>query len=217
MLNNHRIKPLQSYFVTPLIILLTACSTADSQPFSASVGIITTSVGFPRVVRKNQMYILAPQARIYQGDVIETDSSSAIKVDMIDDTTFDLGPASHFVLHSYPYSVNGKSNTARMSLTSGSLRTSTVNTATSRRTSFEIKTRLATIEIENADCWSGYIPGANTLDVVMLEGSKIKLRNGHGSIQITTAGYGTTVFGDSAPQSPQQWPQSKLDRSIFAY
>lgn len=206
-----------SNFIQILLLLsLVACATTVDPPRESSIGTITVSTGFPRVVRHNHIYILATQAKIYQGDIIETDPTSAIKVKMIDDTIFTLGPNSHFVLHDYQYSLGDRSPRARLSLTSGSLRTSTANITKAWRMSFEINTGLAKIKVAGADFWSGYIFGDNTLDVVLLRGGEIRLKNRNGSIKITHPGEGTTVFGDSAPQSPMRWSRSKVDQALSA-
>ncbi len=197
-----------------LLTFLTACTSTINKSENSSIGTITNSFGFPKVVRKNQTYILASYAKIYRGDVIKTDGDSVLRLQMTDKTTFDLGPNSHFVIHEYRHAVKSNSSMTRTSLISGSVRTNSPGIDLPGKMSYEIKTGLASIEAIDADFWSGYIFGDNTLDVVLLKGRELRLKNGHGDISIKDTGHGTTIFGDSAPQLPLKWLNSKIDRAL---
>ncbi|HIG42757.1 MAG: FecR family protein [bacterium] len=199
-------------------VALTACTTTQVQKNTTptTIGVVTASTGYPKVIRKSSTYILASQAKIYQGDIIETDATSKVLIQMTDETSFSLGPNSHFVLHTYDYSPKKNTAIVKMSFTSGSLRTKTSNLAEPRKRTFEIKTPLAVISVLAADFWSGYLFGENqnTLDVAMITGAGIIATNDHGSVGIVEQGYGTTVIGRSALQTAKRWSRQKTRRAL---
>ena len=197
---------------------LTACNTTriDSNITPTTIGVVTASTGYPKVIRKSRTYILASQAKIYQGDIIETDETSKVVIQMTDETNFSLGPNSHFVMHTFDYSPKKNTAVVKMSFTSGSLRTRTPDLTKSRKKTFEIKTPLAVINVLGADFWSGYLFGENqnTLDVAMINGTGIIATNNHGSVDIVEQGYGTTVIGRSAPQAAKRWSEKKIRHAL---
>ena len=208
-------RPADSLKILLLVTLLTGCSSpAPQYNGPVSIGIITKSMGFPTVVRKNQTYILAVQARIYEGDIVKTDNGSMLNIQMSDETVFLLGSNSHFVLHSYKYTPHSWAPIARLSLTNGTLRTTTGNIMKKKRTSFEIKTTLAVIDVVSGDFWVGYL-GENTLEVALADGAGIYVFNDSGSVNIDNAGYGTSIIGDSAPQTPTIWTEQDLN-AVFS-
>lgn len=198
-----------------LLAMLTACGSQGTPPGPAVlIGVVEETKGFPSVIRGQRTYLLAKQSRIYQGDIIETDRESKIKLKMLDDTTFALGPNSHFVLHEYKYSETESAPVAQMSLTSGSLRSKTAKLMQARRPSFKINTPQALIGIRGTDFWSGFIFGDNTLDVAMIEGRGVYVTNQHGTAELDFGGFGTTVSGAAPPRPPKRWPQRKIDRAL---
>lgn len=205
-------------FVCVILILLSGCaSTPDAQqgePPSIVIGIVTRSTGYPEVTRNNRTYILASQSRIYAEDIIRTDKASRLILTMKDDTTFALGPNSHFVLHRYDIDGSLNAPVAQMSFTSGSIRTKTARIMKAAQPQFEIRTPLAVIGVRGTDFWSGYLFGTNTLDVAMLSGKGIYVQNQHGSVDLTLDGWGTTVIGNSAPTPPKIWPSQKINRAL---
>ena len=216
MLSRHAHRFSTSLFVfLALSTALTACVTPAKAPLPPiPVGVITDSIGLPTVIRKNQPYILGAQAKIYESDIIETDKDSSVKIRMIDESTFTLGPNSHFVIHNYQLTQGSNASNARMSFTSGSLRTKSANITQTRRARFEIRTPLATVEVLGRDFWIGYLFGENTLDVVLIDGPGIDIENDSGSVSINQFGFGTTVTGDSAPRMPSAWLQSKIELAL---
>ncbi len=198
------------------MLALISCSTQPDASGSSSVaiGLVTASKGYPEVFRKNRTYILAAQSRIYAEDIVKTDKNSKVAIQMLDDTTFALGPGSHFVLHNYKYSPDMTAPVAQMSITSGSLRTRTANLMKAKKPSFEIRTPLAVVGVRGTDFWSGFLFGENTLDVAMIEGKGIYIQNPHGAVDIYSDGHGTTVIGDSAPQPPKAWSSRKINRAL---
>lgn len=212
---------LQLATMTALCLVLTACAMQnptqrikEAARSENSIGIVVQSSGFPTVIRKNRNYMLASQSRIYQGDIVETDGDSMIKIKMNDGSTFILGHDTHFVIHYYKYESNLKSLIARISFTSGALLTSTVKDTLAHKTRFEITTPLAVIAVQSAEFWSGFTFGRNRLDTLMLSGTKVVIQNDHGSIEIKNNKSGAAVIGNSAPKAAEIWPNRKLDEAL---
>ncbi len=200
------------------IASLTACSNIEfegERPL-ISIGNVTAATGYPILIRKSRTYMLADQAKIYLGDIIETDQVSKIAIQMTDKTQFSLGSNSHFVLHTYEYSPNLRKARAKVSITSGSLRTTTSDIKSNWKAQFEIKTPLAIINVDSADFWCGYVFGENQsrLDVTLIKGTSIITTNIHGSAEVIQPGFGTTVIGRSAPQPSQPWSKQKTTRAL---
>ncbi len=206
------------FLLSVAVAASTACRNIEFQGEKSliSIGNVTATTGYPKVIRKSRTYMLAGQAKIYQGDIIETDLVSKIAIQMTDKTNFSLGSNSHFILHTYEYSSNLRRAMAKVSITSGSLRTSTANAIGDGKAQFEIKTPLAVINVDSADFWCGYVFGEhqNRLDVTLIEGASIITTNVHGSAELTEPGAGTTVIGGSAPQPSQSWSIQKTNRAL---
>ena len=178
------------------------------------IGIVVQSSGYPSVSRRNRSYMLSTQSNIYQGDIIETDEGSMMKIKMNDGSTFVLGHNTHFVIHYYKYESKLKSLIARISFTSGSLLTSTLEDTLAQKSRFEITTPLGVIGAQAAEFWSGFTFGQNRLDTLMLKGSNVVISNDHGSAEIEENKYGTAIMGNSAPKKPEIWSNRKLDEAL---
>lgn len=201
--------------LAPLALMMTACEVQPNEGASlTTIGIVTRSVGYPEVTRKNRTYILAAQSRIYPEDILRTDKNSRLLITMNDGTTFALGPNSHFVIHRYSFDEKLSAPVAQMSFTSGAVRTKTARIMEATRPKFEIRTPLAVVGVRGTDFWSGYLFGSNTLDVAMITGKGIYVQNEHGSVDLYQDGWGTTVIGGSAPQPPKAWANQKVNRAL---
>ncbi|MEX0943710.1 MAG: FecR domain-containing protein [Pseudomonadales bacterium] len=196
-----------------LVWAMSGCSFTDEEIEPGAIGIVIAASGSPSVVRNNRTYILDNQSRIFKSDIVQTDLTSKAAIEMIDDSRIEIGPASHIVFRLYDYTPDAGSPNARITLTSGSLRTSTRFGVNAWRTRYEIQTPVALINVLGADVWGGFIFADNTLDVALLEGRGFIVDNRHGRTEITTAGQGTTVIGGTAPQPATPWSISKLQRA----
>jgi hypothetical protein len=201
--------------LVPLLLLIAGCETQTTGGVSPnSIGIVTRSVGYPEVLRKQRTYILASQSRLYAEDVIQTDKNSRLKITMNDGTTFALGPNSDFVIHRYEYDVQLNTPVAQMTFTRGSVRTKTAKIMEATEPKFEIRTPLAVIGVRGTDFWSGFLFGKKTLDVAMIKGKGIYVENELGSVDLYQDGWGTTVIDGSAPQAPKPWSNQKVNRTL---
>lgn len=196
-----------SFFIS--LVSLTGCAT-PSAPTGAPVilGYVTASEGYPELTRKNQKYILAAQSRIYADDVLITDKDAKLILTMLDGSTFNLGPGTHFVLHHYRLSEQTQLEDADITISSGSIQTVLAPSELRRRV--EIRTPLAKVSTSNGSFVSAYFLNENTLDVALLTGDYLLVKNDHGGREITRPGTGLTVIGDSAPLPVTSWTSQKL-------
>lgn len=201
--------------LVPLLFLIAGCEVQSTDGISPNqIGIVTSSVGYPELKRKERTYILAAQSRIYTEDVVQTDKNSRLKITMKDGTTFAIGPNSNFVIHRYEYDEQLSTPVAQMSFTRGSVRTRTAKIMEATGPKFEIRTPLAVIGVRGTDFWSGYLFGKNTLDVAMIKGKGIYVQNDLDSVDLYQDGWGTTVIDGSAPQPPKPWSSQKINRAL---
>lgn len=192
------------------VLLLTTCTTqlpTDPQ----HIGIVTTYTGMPSVIRNGKTYWLSTQSRIYSGDVVKTDETSRLKINMIDDSQIILGQESHLVFHIYDYEPGSFFPMARMTFISGNFRARTENVTRAWFGEFEIQTPLALVRPKNADFWGELSPSDNTLGIALLEGTEVRIANDHGSARIKRQNYGSSVHAGSAPQRPKRWSERKVE------
>ncbi len=209
-------RPLPS--ISPCVCLLLALFLFGCQPQRVTpsqptqIGQVTSADGYPEVIRKNRKYILDTQSKIYTDDVLNTDKRSKVLITMADGSTFALGPDTHFVLHRYDLKPDETVSEADMTITSGSLKANL--TSTEPRSGFEIRTPVAIINTTGGAFWSGFSFADNTLDIAMLDGKRLVIRNSHGSTQLSENAWGTSVIGDSAPQPAKAWSKQKLAQAL---
>lgn len=178
------------------------------------IGTVTNYSGFPSVSRDNRLYILANQSKIYEGDILKTDSSSRLHITMSGDAQYQLGPNTHFVFHQFPLMDKPSQDHAKMSFSSGSLTVKPSTRQYSRSTRFTINTPYATLSVRDAGFWAGFIFGNNMLDTVLLDSSSMRVANEHGETVIENPNLGTTIIGHSAPHSPKPWDDKKINIAL---
>jgi len=200
--------------VFTLALCLTSCQNSKNAMTPVVIGTVTASEGFPNVVRLNQTYILDKQARIYEGDIVTTDSKSRLNIIMIDGSALSFGTSTKFVFHQYARRGINSRIDAKLAFTTGTFRARTSGADQLVEPKFEIRTPLAVIDARHADFWGGFLFSDKDLDVTLIKGDSIDVANSHGSVEITTAEYGTTIQAGSAPQSENRWSQRKLDQAL---
>ncbi|HAK51507.1 MAG TPA: hypothetical protein DCM54_06335 [Gammaproteobacteria bacterium] len=172
---------------------------------STEIGVVTSSEGYPSVIRNNQSYILDRESRIFANDVVDTDEQSKLQIRMIDNTILSMGHGSHVVLHRYwkmPDAVRLEGT-----FTKGAIRA----TRDTQNIEVEIvfKTPLATIQSISEDFWAGFID--RTLDVALFNGSSVIVRNRSGEREVVERNHGIKVNIGSGPQEPILWYDSRIE------
>lgn len=104
-------------------------------------------------------------------------------------------------------------NEATFELLKGAFRSIT-GAITSRRHRYEVKTAVATIGVRGTDFWGGLNLEPGALDVLMLEGKGVYVKNDFGQVEITRPGEGVSVRADKTPGAPTKWPDEKLRRAV---
>jgi hypothetical protein len=85
---------------------------------------------------------------------------------------------------------------------------------TKRQHRFEVQTATATLGVRGTDFWGGYGLTENGLDVVMLEGHGVYVKNAFGQLELDQPGLGTTVLTGSAPAPAAAWSEAKRQKAF---
>lgn len=176
------------------------------------IGTVTEASGSPSLIRRNQSYIIGVQSRIYEGDIVETDDASRARIEMIDHSTIGFGGGSHCIFHHYEFKPGDTTPVASMTFTSGSMRIASAGYDKGKHPTFQVQTPMATIGIHGGELWGGFVFGDGRLDIALVAPGAFDVANDHGSVEVSTAGYGTTVLAGGAPQEPVRWTPDRLRR-----
>ena len=83
---------------------------------------------------------------------------------------------------------------------------------------WQVRTPVAIIGVRGTELWGGFNlldSGANTLDVVMLEGKGVYVENASGVTELKQGGDGTTVKGSGVAPAPiKVWGEKKLQAAL---
>ena len=77
-----------------------------------------------------------------------------------------------------------------------------------------MKTTIATIGVRGTEFWGGLNLSPDALEVVMLEGKGVYVKNDAGTVELTQAGTGTTVQVGKTPTAPNAWSAEKVTRAV---
>ncbi|GAB4214292.1 MAG: hypothetical protein Fur007_10220 [Rhodoferax sp.] len=206
-------------FASPTLLrrTLLACPLAllASRGFAA-----TDAAGYVTRVRGEAMLQLNDQARglalgqaLPQGARIRTGTDARLEARMQDGTLLTLGANTEFVVAAV-----ARGGAARFELLKGAFRALTGKTAGEAANSWQVRTPVAVIGVRGTELWGGFDllnSGAQTLDVVMLEGHGVWVQNDQGTTELARPLDGTTVAGASAIPAPlKPWGEKKLNAAI---
>lgn len=142
------------------------------------------------------------------GDILSTGKDSRVEIKMIDDGVFTLGERTSFVVMDYLFG-QGQDNVA-LRLMSGTFKAVSGQIAQADASKFRVETDFGTIGIRGTDFWGGVMDDG-AFHVALLAGKAVLFANRGGKVEITEAGFGTTITGpDAAPSTPRLWPDAKL-------
>ena len=148
---------------------------------------------------------------IYTGDMLVTGADSRLAVRLRGGTQITLGADSRFAIQSSRAEGVGDS---LFRLLKGVFRATAELKRPGER--FEIQTRLATVGLRGTDFWGGFLFGSDRLDVLVLEGTGVRVTSAEGQVDLDAAGEGTTVVAGQSPTAPRVWPQEKRAAAIAA-
>lgn len=198
-----------------LAVLLSGCfshAPVSNQP--VIVGTVTKAIGTPSIIRRNESYLIGVESLIYAGDIIQTDNGSKAQLTMIDRSVIRVGNNAHVVIHRYEYTPGESSPQALITFTSGAIQIDTAGFAQAKHPDFQIQTPLASISLHSTKFWAGFIPGDRLLNLLLLHGKNVHVANDQGSVNLNSAGLGTTVTAGRMPQAPVKWNTDKRETAI---
>lgn len=190
-----------------LILLLALQSCSSAHPFLDQPDAIATVIeshGIPTLNRRALPYVLGNQSQLYQGDIVRTDNTSILTIELITGSRFTLSPRSE--LHIEEVSSNGSDWILRFNLASGAMEIAHSN----KPETFVIRTNIASVMGKNANLWVGYSAGYRRLDVVSLGQTDIVVSNQDGAVTLSVPMEASTILPGAAPQQKTQWSSAKL-------
>jgi len=200
--------------IIPVFMLLSAqVSAADMANKNCRVGEVMQLTGTVEVQRQKETITPTQGMKICRGDLFKTATGSVAELKLRDGTKLTVGKDSQLVIRDYRI-FRSKPNIALFDLLQGAFRSIT-GSITKRPHRFEVTTRVATIGVRGTDFWGGYgLTPDGALDVVMLSGKGVYVKNDKGQIELDKAGLGTTITVDGAPTEAKTWGEEKLTRAV---
>jgi len=197
-----------------LLVFASVQASAEGIAKNCRVGQVTQLTGTVEVQRQNQTITPTTGMKICRGDSFKTSASAVAELTLRDGTKVTVGKDSQFVIRDYRI-FRKQPNIALFDLVQGAFRSIT-GSITKRPHRFEVSTRIATIGVRGTDFWGGYgITPNGAFDVIMLSGKGVYVKNDKGQVELSTAGFGTTVTGDGGmPTEAHAWPEEKVTRAV---
>ena len=187
-----------------------AAGPKDQSPASIEevvAGKVTRIKGSAIAIQNAQPRILGVGSEIQLGDIISTGANSRLELRMSDDSVFNLGEKTNFVVMEYDLKQNRGS--AAFRLMSGALNVVSGKIAALGDSQFRIETELATVGIRGTEIWLGTL--GDHFEVAMWSGTGVSVKTRGGEVVITEPNQGVLVRGaDTKPDAPEGWARPKL-------
>lgn len=200
----------------PAILLATvAAGTAEAGNHErhCRVGEVGMLKGKVELVRQSQTLQPESGTRICRGDLFRTSPGSVAELKLRDGTRLTVGKDSELVVRDYRI-FRKQPNIALFDLVKGAFR-SVTGSITKRPHRFEVTTSVATIGVRGTDFWGGFgVSPDGSLDVIMLSGKGVYVKNDKGQVELDKPGLGTTIAADGALGDAKVWPEEKLGRAV---
>ena len=164
-------------------------------------------------VRGAETQVLGVGAIVYIGDTIKTGTNGRVEMRMLDQASITLGQNSEFKIEDYLFDREKGVGKVVMRIAVGTFRAVSGGISKLQKSSFALKSPVATIGIRGTEFWGGPLDGV--YNIALLSGTAIIIENAAGRVEITQPGFGTKVTGaNTAPAAPIQWAPAKLQRAI---
>lgn len=201
-------------FPTLLLAIVAFLSTAGhaADKNKCRIGEIHRIDGDVNIIRDGVTLTPTAGATFCTGDNFVTGTQGVAALHFQDGTEITVGKNSWFVIERWQQR-RLLANKATFSLVKGAFRALTGAIA-QRRHRVEVKTVIAAIGVRGTDFWGGLNLTPDALEVVMLEGKGVYVKNDAGMVELTTAGTGTTVRAGKIPAVPNTWPTEKVQRAV---
>ncbi len=196
-----------------VLMLASVQANAGISAKNCRIGEVTQLTGTIEVQRQKETITPTQGMKICRGDLFKTAAGSIAELKLRDGTKLTVGKDSQLVIREYRI-YRSKPNIAFFDLLQGAFRSIT-GSITKRPHRFEVTTRVATIGVRGTDFWGGYgLTPDGALDVVMLEGHSVYVKNDKGQVELDKPGLGTTITVDGAPTEAKTWGEEKLTRAV---
>lgn len=185
------------------------------EPFSPStetIGIVTDSTGFPSVTRNSKPYILAPQSRIFAGDIITTDEQSLVRIALDAGTHLQLGTRTRLLIDDCQH--RSQRNQCRVMLTSGSI---DVASAAGMPTGFVVGTTVAEVKSSAGSFWVGYEDKNRLVRVFSLSESDIRVSNEDGESVLLRPLDTTRILPGAAPAEVRSLTRQRVEQTMAGH
>jgi len=197
------------------LCLLILCFLAQPVIASEKIGKVVLIQGKPLVERQNQHLFIKRNDPLFTQDVLITPVGSKILIKLEDKTTISLAENTQFELSKYQFDKKAQTSDVSFKMLKGAFRTLTGSIGKQKQPKFEIHTPVATIGVRGTEFWGGMI-FSDALDVTMLEGKGVYIKNEHGQVEITRPGDGTMVSKGMKPSEVSMWSDDKLKKAAAA-
>jgi hypothetical protein len=178
-----------------------------------NLGQVSALDGNATLERRGRSIAVDTDILVCKGDKFITSETSVMQLTLQDGSIITIGKDSEFTVTTFEI-YRRKPSLALFELTKGAFRAVT-GYMTKRPHRYEVKTVTATIGVRGTDFWGGYGLTEDGLDVVMLSGKGVYVRNNNGeTVELNQAGLGTTVISTDAPTTPKIWGEEKVAKAV---
>jgi hypothetical protein len=201
---------LWSLVVPVFMLLLSTASFAYAQQ-EPSIGKVTALEGRATVLRQGRFAPepMAAQTRIFEGDIIQTEVASKVRITLIDDTVISLGEQSRLEMRQFAYVSGQQTRTARFAIPTGFFRA--IVKTIFPQSSIEVITPTAIAAIRGTDLMGEVT--ADSAAIVVIEGSVVisDVRPLFRGLTTLTQGMGVTMAASQPPPTPTRWSESRIE------
>lgn len=156
---------------------------------------------------------LALGVAIHMGDTIRTDASTRVEIVFADGTRLTLGDDSSLTVDRFVYGGAMAPGEVLLSLTAGVFRAVTGEVAKLTGAPFRVRTPAATIGVRGTEFWGRQ--AADSLLLVLLDGTGVTVENGAGRVEIVEVGFATRVAAAAdAPSAPFRMSAAALRAAL---
>lgn len=197
-----------------LLLSLSLPAFADHTPrHNCLVGQVSSVKGTVELERKANKITPVEGTKICKGDKFTTAQGAVAELTLRDGTKLTVGRESQLVIREYKI-YRKQPNVALFDLLQGAFRSIT-GSITKRPHKFEVKTAIATIGVRGTDFWGGYgVTPDGAVDVIMLSGKGVYVKNDKGQVELDKAGLGTTIKADGTLGEVKAWPEAKVNKAV---
>lgn len=191
------------------IFYLSLCLLCFSQNTFASteIGLVKELSGtaFAKIPAEDRRQLTAG-ALIYQNDTITTKSNSSIKLQLRDDSLFELGADAKLLASKFIYKKSVEEDSVTVKILKGTFRFVTGLIAKKQPEAMNVETAVATIGIRGTNVVGEADATSATIILIEPEDTSRKtaivVYNDYGTVTIDEPGYGTEIPDEFSPPSP---------------